>query len=73
MLLLQLRIGLIGLLEKLSRAAKGVDKCSQKNMQGSIFMSARAELSAYLAVGGILLQMNMDTLGDLEEPTPLGL
>lgn len=36
-------------------------------------MSARPGLSTYLAVGGILLQMNMDALGDLEEPTPLGL
>lgn len=26
-----------------------------------------------MAVCGILLQVNVDTLGDLEEPTPLGL
>lgn len=42
-------------------------------MQGSIFMKAREEQSTHLAVGRILFQMNMDTLGDLEEPTPLGL
>lgn len=72
MLLLQLRIGLVGLLEKLKMAAK-INQCSHENIQGSIFRRARAGLSPYLAVGRILLQMIMDALGDLEKPTPLGL
>lgn len=73
MLLLQLRIGLIGLLEKLKMAAKSFDQCSHENIQGSIFRRARARLCTYLAVGSILLQMIVDALGDLEKPAPLGL
>lgn len=72
MLLLQLRIGLIGLLEKLKMAAK-ISQCSRENIQGSIFRRARTGLSTYLAVSRILLQMIVDALGDLEKPAPLGL
>lgn len=73
MLLLQLRIGLIGLFEKLKMIVKSFSQCSHENMHGSIFRKEKAGLSTYLAVGSILLQMNMYTLGDLEKPAPLGL
>lgn len=67
MLLLQLVVDLIGFFKELSGARMSV------NMGTCLFYSIGSQSKAYQAVCRILLQVDVDALGDLEQPAPLSL
>lgn len=69
-LFLQLGIGFVGLLEKLRKR--------QNNVFIVVYIKAdvfnkQQWANAHLAVGSVLFQMNLNTLGNLKKPTPLSL
>lgn len=71
MLLLQVHIGLIGLLEKLRN--KRFDMNPMRTYRVIFSIMLEAGRSTHLAVGRILFQMYVNALSDLEQPAPLGL
>lgn len=76
MLLLQLVVDLIGFFEELSGARMSVDVDGggkKVNMGMYLFHSTGSQSKTYQAVCRVFLQVDVDALGDLEQPAPLSL